>query len=299
MLRHAAVAVLLALVPLHAPQAQGRQLDLGDAIVHYEVTGTGDAVVFIHGWAQDLRIWDAQVPVLADRFRVVRYDRRGFGRSTGHADPSADPDDLRILLDSLGIARASVVGLSAGAAAALRFAAAFPDRVDRLVLYGLGGAGLEGFPAVPEAMRLPDLGAIARQVGVDSLRRLIEASPLAWRPPGQPGLGDNPPAWWTEYTGRDLLDPRPPSGRVPPVRWERIGEIRLPTLLVHGDHDLPIALLIADSLERRLPDVRRVIIRDGGHGAHFQQPAQFHRALLEFLGERRRQEGETWTRSGV
>jgi len=86
-----------------------------------------------------------------------------------------------------------------------------------------------------------------------------------------------------EYSGRDLLDPHPPSGRVPPARWDLIETLMMPTLIVNGDHDLPMQLIVADSLARRLPNARKVVIVNGGHGAHLMQPEQFNRALLAFL----------------
>ena len=78
--------------------AQTASVNVGDATIHYELSGTGKTVVLIHGWAQDLTIWDDQVMALSPTYRVLRYDRRSYGSSTGHADPTADPDDLRILL---------------------------------------------------------------------------------------------------------------------------------------------------------------------------------------------------------
>ena len=99
-------------------RAQSGMVNADDAMINYEVSGRDGrepVVVFIHGWAQDLTIWDEQVAALSPAYRVVRFDRRGHGKSTGHADPSADPDDLRILLDSPKISSAYVLGLSAGA----------------------------------------------------------------------------------------------------------------------------------------------------------------------------------------
>ena len=113
----AAALLALAAVPL---SAQSGTLDVGDATIRYEVTGLGSPLVLIHGWAQDLSIWDREVPVFAREYRVIRYDRRGYGRSTGHADPSADPADLRGLLRHLNIRSAPVRGLTTGAARAPR-----------------------------------------------------------------------------------------------------------------------------------------------------------------------------------
>jgi pimeloyl-[acyl-carrier protein] methyl ester esterase len=158
--RRAAVTALLLAAPAAGAHAQSGLIDVGDARIYYETAGRGAAVVLIHGWALNLREWDDQVVALAPRFRVVGYDRRRFGQSTGSADISADSGDLRTLLDTLGIASAVLVGHSGGAQVAFRFAAAFAERVDGLVLYG-AGAPPEGFPIQRREPR-PNLAAVAR-----------------------------------------------------------------------------------------------------------------------------------------
>jgi pimeloyl-ACP methyl ester carboxylesterase len=207
-------------------------------------------------------------------------DRRGYGRSTGHADPTADPADVRALLDSLGIQRATILGLSAGAGAAISFGMAFPERVDRLVLYGLGP--IAGFPGAGDFQAgMQMFAGIARTQGLDSLWKVMMTSGVFWRPPGQPV--PEPPDWWGRYSGKDLLDPQPPSGKVPPATWSRISSLAMPILVIQGEHDMPPALAIADSIATRLPNARRVVIPDAGHGAHFDQPERFLEALREFL----------------
>src|SRR5918992_1063641 len=94
---------------VHA-QARSGTIALPDGTLPYEVDGNGAPVVFIHGWTQNMSIWDEQVPAFAPRYRVIRYDVRGFGRSTGHADQTAHASDLAALLDSLRIPSAAVVG---------------------------------------------------------------------------------------------------------------------------------------------------------------------------------------------
>ena len=66
--------------------AQTRSLNVGDAVISYELTGRGRTVVFIHGWTHNKSVWDDQVPVFSKRYRVLRYDSPGFGSSTGFAD---------------------------------------------------------------------------------------------------------------------------------------------------------------------------------------------------------------------
>jgi uncharacterized Ntn-hydrolase superfamily protein/pimeloyl-ACP methyl ester carboxylesterase len=289
-MRHSILALLVALKPLSF-QAEARRVNVGDAVISYEITGSGAPLVLIHGWAQDLTIWDDQVREFSRQFRVLRYDRRGYGHSTGHADESADPDDLRILLDSLGIRTAYILGLSAGSDAALNFSVTFPNRVSAVILYGQGppvgfGEIMDPFPMFRE---------LVRAHGLDTLGKLIRAHPLAWMPPGRPELQELLRAQWARYEGRDLLDPRPPSGRVAAARMDQLGGIRAPTLIIHGDHEMPLFQQVADTLISRIPGARKVVITDGGHGAHFAQPARFNAAVLDFLaGVQRRHPPFEW-----
>jgi 3-oxoadipate enol-lactonase len=269
--------------------AQPASVNVGDASINYELHGKGPVVVLIHGWAQDLTIWDDQVAALSPNYRVLRYDRRSYGSSTGHADPTADPDDLRILLDSLKIPSAIVLGLSAGARTALNFTVAFPKRVSALILYGSGPpVGFQPMP--PEPMPNPRFD-IATNYGLDSLRKWVEGTGFHWEPPNNSDYRRRVDRMWSRYDGRDLLDRRPPSGRVAPSGMDDLAKIRAPTLIIVGDHERPLLRLVADTLARRIPNARHVVIPDAGHGIHFAQPERFNAALLEFLATASRTAG--------
>ena len=266
--------------------AQDRYLDANGVRIRFRATGSGPAVVLIHGWALDLREWTDQIAALAPRYRVIAFDRRGFGKSTGNADVSADPGDVRALLDTLGIRSAILVGHSAGAMVAQRFGAAMPDRVNALVLYG--GPAPAGFTypggARPLAEEAQGRGAIARQYGIDSVMRSVEALPQ-FRP------GANRSAAMTsrldsilkDYSGRDLLDPHPPSGAFPVARLEQVKAWRFPILLISGDREAQPWQTMSDSLVRWMPNAKKVLIPGGGHGVHFDEPKRFNAALLAFL----------------
>src|SRR6266566_10171728 len=192
--------------------AQTRTLNVGGgASINYEVTGRGPTVVFIHGWTHNISVWDDQVPAFKSRYQVVRYDSRGFGKSTGFADESAEPQDLLVLLEALHVKRAFIVGHSRGGSVALRFASAFPNRVAGLVLYG---AFPEGFPAPPAVAQLfGSLPTVAKQNGLDSVGKLVLGSDIAWVPAGRTDLTERYRRLWAAYSGKDLLDPHPESGR--------------------------------------------------------------------------------------
>jgi 3-oxoadipate enol-lactonase len=264
--------------------AQTRTLDVGDARINYTVVGRGPAVVLIHGWALSLREWDDQIAALAPRFRVVAYDRRGYGKSTGFADPSADPGDLRALLDTLGIRSAALVGHSAGADIACRFAAVMPERVDGLVLYG-GGAP-EGFPIAAKEPGFEFVRTFAREHGIDSLMQWVLTLPQFQPGPNRTAaVAARLDSILAGYSGRDLLEEHSPSGAFPPARFETVKDWRVPTLLISGAAEAPRWHLVSDSLARWMPNARKVVIPGGGHGVHFDEPARFDAALLTFLRE--------------
>jgi len=261
--------------------AQTRTLNVGDATINYDVAGKGPTVVFIHGWTHNISVWDDQVPAFKSRYQVVRYDSRGFGRSTGYADESAEPQDLLLLLEALRVKRAYIVGHSRGGSVALRFASAYPSHVAGLVLYG---AFPEGFPAPPEVGQMfASLPAIAKQNGLDSVGKLVLASPIAWVPPGRNDVIDRYRRLWASYSGKDLLDPHAESGRVPAVTIPQLANIRVPTLVIVGDHEAPFIAAVADTLAQRIPGAKKVVIPNAGHGAHFAQPASFNSALMDFI----------------
>ena len=263
--------------------AQTRTLNVGDATINYDVAGKGPTVVFIHGWTHNISVWDDQVPAFKSRYQVVRYDSRGFGKSTGFADESAEPQDLLLLLEALRVKKAYIVGHSRGGSVALRFANAYPDRVAGLVLYG---AFPEGFPAPSEIGQLfASLPAVAKQNGLDSVGKLVLASPIAWVPAGRNDLTDRYRRLWSSYDGKDLLDPHPESGAIPTVQISQLGNIKVPTLVIYGDHEAPFIAAAGDSLAAHIPGAKKVVIPNAGHGAHFAQPASFNSALMDFFFE--------------
>jgi 3-oxoadipate enol-lactonase len=209
---------------------------------------------------------------------------RGFGRSTGHVDPTAQASDLAALLDSLKIPSATLVGLSMGASIALNFAVSYPGRVRALVLYG--APPVMGFTVAPPPAFMAmfqTLPEIAKKHGLDSLRAALNASELAWMPPNRSDIAPKLAKAWEGYTGRDLIDPRPPSKRVPPTQLSQLNDIRVPTLVIHGDHEVAWFRQFNDTLVARVPKAKRVIIANGGHGAHFAHPEAFNQAVSDFL----------------
>jgi pimeloyl-ACP methyl ester carboxylesterase len=109
-------------------------VDVGDAQIAYRVDGDGPDLVLVHAGIADMRMWDPLVALLSPRFRIVRYDMRGFGETTAQAGPYSPVDDLAALLRSLDVERCVLAGASFGGLVALTFAGAHPELVERLVV---------------------------------------------------------------------------------------------------------------------------------------------------------------------
>src|SRR5262245_52874735 len=153
-----------------------RELELPGARLRYRDDGAGRAVVLVHGWTLDLDAWEPQLPLAAE-MRLVRYDRRGFGRSPGMPSLAADIEDLRALLTALGIVSPLLVGHSQGARVVLEFAARHPGVASGLILDGappLAAAG-ETVADLP----MDEFRRVAARDGLDAFRRAWSGHALA------------------------------------------------------------------------------------------------------------------------
>lgn len=152
-----------------------------DTALHDEAAGSGHRVVLAHAGIADRRMWDGAFQALAEHFRVVRYDARGFGESAPGTQPFSHRQDLHALLEHLGCARAHLAGCSMGGGTILDYALEHPEGVSALVLVASGPSGYEpqGEPpalwnAMAEAYRASDLARAAGlelQIWVDGPRR--------------------------------------------------------------------------------------------------------------------------------
>ena len=265
--------------------AQSGTAEVNGVSLPYEITGSGEPLVLIHGWAVHLGFWDTDVDALARRYTVIRYDRRGFGAATGKPDLTADPADLKALLDELGIARAHVMGHSQGTNVALTFAVRYPEMVDGLILFGPGAPPGFGVPEGPEAPPFGEWIGAARASGIDALKDAL----TAW---AGAQFGDQPDEMMRRsrellepYTGADLLDPNPPLNLVAPARIDELRLVGAPTLLLVGEHEMPHLRLVADALAYGIPGAQEVVIVGGGHTVNWAEPERFAAEVLRFLRE--------------
>jgi pimeloyl-ACP methyl ester carboxylesterase len=247
----------------------------------YEMTGEGPAVVLIHGFGLDMRMWDPQVGPLAARFRVVRYDCRGFGAS-GPFDPAVPythAGDLVALLDHLDIGDAVLAGLSFGGRVALQTTLAASDRVRGLALLD---AVLDGVPWDPESARALD--EVARRVqagGMLAGREAWLAHPLFAAARERPDLAGALAVMVAGYPGQHWLDQDPHRQTRPPI--DVLEGVAGPVLIAVGERDVPGFREMSAVLARRIPGAIYRVVADAGHMINMEQPAAVNELLTRFM----------------
>ena len=270
-----------------APQVAA-VLERPGARLTYEVAGDGPAVVLIHGFGLDMRMWDPQAGPLADRFRVVRYDCRGFGAS-GPFDPAVPythAGDLVALLDHLDIGEAVLAGLSFGGRVALQAALADPARVRGLALLD---AVLDGVPWDPESARaLDEVVWRVQEAGVLAGREAWLAHPLFAAARERPDLAAALAAMVAGYPGQHWLGQDPHRKTRPPI--DVLEGICVPALVAVGERDVPGFREMSAVLARRIPGAAYHLIAGAGHMVNMEQPAAINDLLISFLLE------ASWTR---
>lgn len=270
----------------HAPlSAQTGTADVNGVTLPYEIAGSGRPLVLIHGWAVHRGFWDADVEQLAPHYAVIRYDRRGFGEATGKPDPTADPADLKALLETLDISRVHVVGHSQGAEVALTFALRYPEMVEGLVLFGAPPPAGFGLPPGDDGPPLADWVAIGRAHGVDSMKVAVGMWAAQQFGSSPDLLMQRAGPLMAAYTGLDLIDPDPPLDLVQPATIGELHSVRAPTLVIHGELEMPYLQVAAAALTYGIPNARRVVLPGGGHVVNWAEPERFAAEVLRFLRE--------------
>jgi len=255
-------------------------VEVPHARLWYEVKGEGSAVVLLHDGLVSSAAWDVPFGELAKSFRVIRYDRRGYGRSEAGKEPYSDVEDLQAVFDALKLGRAALAGCSNGSKLAVDYTLAHPDRVEALFLVG---PVISGLPYSEHFQRrgMVNFRSMFQEKSVD---KLIDA----WV--RDPYLVDAADAAAKERL-RELLkaNPGPLTGATPNSRPQdrsavgRLGEIHVPTRIVVGASDVPDVHAHAGILEAGIHGARREVWPGVGHFIQLEKPEQLTREIHVFL----------------
>jgi pimeloyl-ACP methyl ester carboxylesterase len=269
--------------------SETRTIDVPGGRLHAVADGDGPPILLVHAGIADSMAWDPLVPFLVDAgYRAIRYDCRGFGRSTTDDVDYSNRADLVAVLDAHGVGRAVLVGNSRGAIISLDTLIERPDRVAGLVWVGGGISGYDA-PLRPDEEELftrmealeesadPDPDAIADidvAVWVDGFNQPAGRAPAAIREA-------------VREMDRPLYEPGRIRGRpipLDPPASDRLGEIRAPVLAVLGGLDVPNIEHAAARLEAEVAGARRVVVPDVGHMVGMEAPARLAELIVELVG---------------
>lgn len=273
---------LILLAGCGGPAVRSGTVPVERGSLYYEEAGdsAGRAVVLIHGGFGDRRMWDDQFRALARRYRVIRYDHRGFGRSPAPDSAYSPVADLATLLDARGIRRADLVGNSMGGTLALDFALVHPKRVRSLVIVASGPNGLtapkEDIDAVLAVFRL------ASTAGDSAAAARWLEHPMVAVAMSDPAVAPRLHLMVMENRAMFRL-PAWPSEPLDPPAAGRLRGIGARTLVVMGDHDTPLVQSYARYTARGIPGAQLVTLEGADHLPQMEQPAEFSRLVRAFL----------------
>ncbi len=251
--------------------------------IHYEATGSGPPIVFLHGLGGNQLSWWQQVAHFAPTHTCVTFAARGFAPSSplkGGPNPRDFAGDIEALVAHLQLDRVALVAQSMGGWGAVEYALGHPAKVRALVLAATTGTIDIAGIAEPERSRLADWHARSQAMMHEWAQQRIHVACGARMAAEQPGLHllykhiDDMNAALDKNALRERLG----RARVrPPSDLEGVG---CPVLFISGDEDMVIPPFAADAIARVVPGAGVCHIADAGHSAYFERAAQFN-ALLE------------------
>lgn len=263
------------------------QVELNGVPFYYEVAGKGHPVVWVHAGIADNRMWDAQFELFRHGYEVVRYDQRGYGRTPKGQGDFSYVQDLKALLDFLGLKKVALVGCSMGGRAIIDYTLENPDRVAGLVHVcgGVSGYNSEG-EITPAMLKIWDEMDAAEAVG--DIAKIADLAVRIWidgpRGPDKvdPAVREKVREMAAIAAVNDLL----PGKEIPtdPPAAERLGEIKVPVLVIVGELDNAHIHSTADKLVSDVPGARKLLITETNHLPNLEKPEEFNREVMLFLG---------------
>lgn len=255
--------------------------------IFYRRTGAGEPLLLISGLGGHSGGWALNQPEFAKHFDTIAHDNRGAGQTSAPDEPytiRGMADDAAAMLDELGIARAHVVGVSMGGMVAQELAINYPDKVGRLVIACSRARASQLRRTIAVAQRA------LWEAGVP--REAITAIQQPW--------GSTPQVLQDEQLPMDALalqaaDPyliqphaylRQLDATIEHDTYDRLGQVKSPTLALVGSEDVLTPPFESEEIARLIPGAKLRILPRGGHGFSREYPAQFSRAVLQFLQAR-------------
>lgn len=276
-------------ITLKDKDSKTAKVKIGDKELYYEMKGTGEPMVFLHGHSFDSSMWDKQFEYFSKKYKVIRYDLRGYGNSD---DPEEGKEflhaeDLNQLLEYLNIKKAHLVGLSLGAFVVGDFMALHPEKVFSATLAS-GGVYDNPGPSVPiseiEIQKRRQEIIMLKKEGIQQFKQKWLASLL--KSSGENGQSIKADLWknisqWSAWQPLHI-EPRLLLGHDVEKLLDK-DKIHFPALFIYGEKDSNYSHKSSDALAKLLPKVNKVSLKDTGHMSNMENPEGFNIVLEHFL----------------
>ncbi len=265
---------------------------VGDVNIYYEAHGKGEALVLIMGYGGSSAWWFWQVPVFSRQFRVIAFDNRGTGQSDKPDMPytmEMMAADVAGLLESIGVGAAHIFGVSMGGMIAQHFALHYPEKVISLVL----GCTMCGGPhsIIPDTEAMSALFDMERLQSLTPEEMMRDLLPFLF---SQEFIDSNR-VFIDQFIAKTTEYVTPLHSYVSQAAaigerdtYERLPEIKVPTLVIAGDADRLIPVENSRLLASRIPKTELVILKNMGHGFWVEAETEANKVVLDFLRRHRR-----------
>ena len=258
--------------------------EINGAKLYYEVKGEGQPLLLVHGYPLDSRMWDLQFETLSQHFKVIRFDFAGHGHSAVHDNDFDLVEDIKELLDYLGMKKTHLAGLSIGGNLCMDFTLSYPEMVEKLILVSTGLLGWTEFS--PERKNYLEEFTKCQQKG--SLEDITQLMAKAWVAGPFRSIDEMNSEVVQNYSTmiRNNLTREKGKGKMilPEKKTiEVVENISVPTLIVSPDIDFPDFKAIAYYLNEQIENSQMVVLPVTAHLLNMEKPNEFNQHVLNFL----------------
>ncbi len=256
----------------------------GKGGIYFEADGEGMPVVLIHAGYLDSRMWDREFHKYSKKFRVIRYDIRGYGRSSRATAEFSDAEDLKSVLDELKIRKTVIVGVSNGGRIALDFAVKYPEHVIGLVLVN---SGVSGYKASEEDQKLFEQfneieEKYVRMLEEHNFREAAVTDVDFWTHMVRGELRERLIEIAAENVHTDENEPGLLQKSPEPPAFESLNRLDFPVLVIVGEKDNPASRSISGKLHEMIPGSQIKVIPGSDHIPSLSSPEEFDSAVFAF-----------------
>lgn len=248
---------------------------------YYEMAGKGEPLLLIHGVDSDSRMWDPQFNAFADHYQTIRFDLRGFGKTSMPPGEFETLDEINGMMAALGIESAHILGYSYGGTIAPSFAMKFPERVKSLILVGPGMIGYEWSEGVSNYFNR--FQETYKDKNYEEMMRLLKWKSIYGPYREQEGFEDICQLLDEMFMHVVLHAQREGRPISPGDTRKMLSEVKAPTYILVGELDFKDYHNIANIYDLKIPNSIKEVFPNAAHFMNQENPALFNELVLKFL----------------